>query len=337
MSFQFANIETRNRVFLAPMSGVTDLPFRQIAYNHGAGLVVSEMVASKELVQTRKDMLRKSGGENTGAWIVQLAGREAEWMAQGAKVAADMGCQAIDINMGCPARRVTGSASGSALMRNLDHAMQLVDAVVGASDVPVTLKMRLGWDEKSINAAELAKRAEDAGVSMIIVHGRTRCQFYKGKADWKAIAAVKQNVNIPVVANGDAKTVTDIRQMLAQSGADAVMIGRGAYGRPWLIGELANQLDKGSGIEPLQLAGQLAVTEQLYHSILSFYGTGTGVKFARKHLGWFLDHCVENRMLASDELPIWRKALMQESDHCKVLDAFTELGLQMQDRKVRAA
>ena len=241
MSIQIGPITTRNSVFLAPMSGVTDLPFRKLAHKFGAGLVVSEMVASEDLVHEREDVVaRAAGADEVSPLVIQLVGREAYWMGEGAKVAEANGAEIIDINMGCPARQVTTGLSGSALMRDLDHAISLVDSVVAAVSVPVTLKMRLGWDETSKNAPELAERAEQSGVQMVTVHGRTRNQFYKGQADWVAINAVKQAVSIPVIANGDAENVDDAKRMLAKSGADGVMIGRGAYGKPWLPGEIAH-------------------------------------------------------------------------------------------------
>jgi nifR3 family TIM-barrel protein len=223
-----------NRVFLAPMSGVSDLPFRRRAAEAGAGMVVSEMVASAELCNRHRESLLRLSGEGLGTHVVQLAGREAHWMGEAAKIAEGEGADIIDINMGCPAKKVTGGYSGSALMRDLDHAMTLIEATVNAVNVPVTLKMRLGWDEKSINAPELARRAESVGVAMVTVHGRTRCQFYEGKADWDAIRAVRDVIRIPLVANGDVVCRGDAEEILRRSGADAVMVGRASYGQPWL-------------------------------------------------------------------------------------------------------
>lgn len=234
MGIKIGSIETRNSVFLAPMSGVTDLPFRKLAHELGAGLVVSEMVASQELSGAREDtVLRAAGHGAITPLAIQLAGRESRWMAEGAKIAQGLGADIVDINMGCPAQQVTRGLSGSALMRDLDHALTLIEATVEAVEVPVTLKMRLGWDEHTVNAPELARRAKSCGVKMITVHGRTRCQFYKGSADWNAISAVAEQISVPLVANGDAVTASNAAQMRKKSGADAVMVGRGAYGRPW--------------------------------------------------------------------------------------------------------
>lgn len=281
--FRIREQTIRNRVLLAPMSGVTDLPFRERAYGHGAGLVVSEMIASGELAKGRGDTRQRIERPAAGLHMVQLAGREAAAMAEAAHIAEAEGADIIDINMGCPAKKVTGGYCGSALMRNLDHAVSLIDATVNAVSTPVTVKMRLGWDDDSRNAPELARRAEQAGVSMVTVHGRTRCQFYKGRADWSAIALVKQAVSVPVVANGDVASRADAAALLEQSGADAVMVGRASYGRPWLPGAIAG------GAEAPQPDSLADYVIDHYEAMLRLYGVESGLRQARKHLGWYVD------------------------------------------------
>ena len=280
------SIELSNRAFLAPMSGVTDLPFRKLAHQYGAGLVVSEMIASQAFIEGEAEMQLKILSDDIAPHMVQLAGREAIWMSRAAKVAEEHGADIIDINMGCPAKRVTTGYSGSALMRDLDHALTLIDAVVDAVNVPVTLKMRLGWDDNSINAPELAKRAEDAGVQMITVHGRTRCQFYKGNADWQAVHAVREAVDLPLVINGDITSKSTAYEALKSSGADAVMIGRGAYGAPWLPALLSEKITEEYSQE-LKTDYQAIINH--HEEMLSFYGLESGIRQARKHLGWYLD------------------------------------------------
>ena len=281
-SLMIGTVAIRNRVVLAPMSGVTDLPFRTLAWRFGAGLVVTEMVASRELVMNRGESWARLKGAGITPHMVQLAGREAHWMAEAAKISADNGADIIDINMGCPAKKVIGGYSGSALMRDPDHALSLIEAVVKAVTVPVTLKMRLGWDENSLNAPEIARRAEDAGIQLVTIHGRTRMQFYEGRADWNAIRAVRDAVSIPLVANGDVDTSDDVAQILKRSGADAVMVGRAAQGRPWHIGCLAGH----AGPAASEI-GDLVVEH--YEAMLSLYGNEAGLRHARKHLGWYLE------------------------------------------------
>lgn len=278
-------------VFLAPMAGITDLPYRSLVANFGAGLVVSEMIASGEWLTSRPGTREKAelglGVEGTS---VQIAGREAGPMAEAAKMIAAQGARIIDINMGCPAKKVTQGASGSALMKTPDHALRLIEAVVEAVDVPVTLKTRLGWDDDMLNAAPIATRAEAAGIQMITIHGRTRCQFYKGSADWAAIRNVVDAVDIPVVANGDIVDARTARLALAQSGAQGIMIGRGIQGRPWLLAQVAHEI---YGTPAPRIPEGAAFTEMVlehYEAMLRFYGTKLGLRVARKHLGWYMDH-----------------------------------------------
>jgi len=286
---QVGPVTIRNRVFLAPMSGVTDLPFRERAYAAGAGLVVSEMVASGELAKGRGDTARRIRRSSDAPHVVQLAGREAWAMAEAARIAEGEGADIVDINMGCPAKKVTGGYCGSALMRDPDHAVSLIDAVVGAVKVPVTVKMRLGWDDASRNAPLLAARAEQSGVKMVTVHGRTRCQFYEGFADWNAIAAVKQSISIPLIVNGDIGSLADAEQALDLSGADAVMIGRASYGAPWTAGLIARQASgRSENRTPNNELSDYVISH--YEDMLAFYGVESGLRQARKHLGWYLDH-----------------------------------------------
>jgi nifR3 family TIM-barrel protein len=282
-------VELSNRVFLAPMSGVTDEAFRRRADRHGAGLVVSEMIASGELIRERRNSRLRLRRPDIGVHMVQLAGRDAAALAEAATVAEGEGADIIDINMGCPAKKVTGGYCGSALMREPDHALSLIEAVVAAVKVPVTVKMRLGWDETCLNAPYVARRAEAVGVRMVTVHGRTREQFYKGQADWRAIARVRDAISIPLVANGDISGLAEAGRAMALSGADAVMVGRAHYGRPWLAGEIAAQAGNVTAPDIPQAGAMGDYVEAHYRDMLSLYGGEAGLRHARKHLGWYLD------------------------------------------------
>ena len=304
--FMIGPLEVRNRVLAAPLSGVSDLPFRQRSWAGGAGLVVSEMIASHEFCHSSNQSTQRALSLNCGPVMLQLAGREARWMGEAAKIAEAGGAEIIDINMGCPAKKVTGGASGSALMRDLDHAMSLVEATVAAVDVPVTLKMRLGWDDKSLNAPELARRAADAGVQMITVHGRTRCQFYDGEADWSAVHAVRDAIDVPLVVNGDITSIEKANEAIALSGADAVMVGRIAYGAPWSVGDLVH---KSAGEKTQQEQDEFDLANYVhahYQSMVAHYGERVGVRHARKHLNWYIERHLGCNILASTE----RRALM---------------------------
>ena len=310
------DIGVANRVFLAPMSGITDAPFRRLAAGLGAGLVVSEMTASNDLVNGRPMSRLRCEATGVGPHVVQLAGCEAHWMAEGARIAEAAGADIIDINMGCPARHVTGGQSGSALMRDLDHALTLIEATVAAVKVPVTLKMRLGWDDASRNAPELARRAEAAGVQLISVHGRTRCQFYKGEADWGAVRAVREAVGIPLVVNGDITSFDKAVTALQMSGADAVMVGRGAQGQPWLPGQIGRRIETGIVETAPTLAQQFNYIRALYDEVCSHYGLRIGLRHARKHLGWALDVAAKYSCAPELALKNWRlKVLTSDQPH----------------------
>jgi tRNA-dihydrouridine synthase B len=297
------------------MSGVTDLPFRRIAHELGAGLVVTEMVASEHLVRQRHGARERAVGRNLAPFVIQLAGCEARWMAEGARMAEQMGADIIDINMGCPAREVTGKQAGSALMRDLDHASRLVEAVVGAVSVPVTLKMRTGWDDSSRNASDLARRAEASGVALITVHARTRCQFFKGQADWAYVRRVKQAVGVPVVVNGDITDPRSSAAALEASGADAVMVGRGAYGAPWMPSRIDTALTDGRDPGPPPLERQSAIARPHVESMLEEHGTTHGLRIARKHIGWYL----ASSGRSSDAVAGWRRRLCTSDNANEVL------------------
>jgi len=325
---KIGEIAVANRVLLAPMSGVTDAPFRHLTATLGAGLVVSEMTASDDLANGRPMSVLRCEATGVGPHVVQLAGCQTRWMAEGARIAEAAGADIIDINMGCPARHVTGGQSGSALMRDLDHALRLIEATIAAVKVPVTLKMRLGWDYRTLNAPELARRAEAAGAQMITVHGRTRCQFYKGEADWSAVRAVRDAISLPLIVNGDITSYEKAVDALEMSGADAVMIGRGAQGQPWLPGQIGRRLQTGTAESPPPLAEQLKHIRALYDEVCSLYGLRIGLKHARKHLGWALEIAAQCSRAPAATLKNWRQKILTADEpssvHRSLEDAFDD-------------
>lgn len=307
-------------VSLAPMAGVTDIPFRRQVKAFGGGYCVSEMVASDQLALERVDMVRRAAGAGViRPLVIQLAGREPHWMAEGARLAEQAGADVIDINMGCPAKSVTSGLCGSALMRNPDQALRLIEATVGATQLPVTLKMRLGWDETSLNAADIAKRAQDAGVRMLTIHGRTRNQFFRGVANWAAIRPVVDAVTIPVIANGDIASAADARHALELSGAAGVMIGRAAQGKPWLPAAIERALQHGGEISAPPRARLLQSLLELYDDSLAFYDGAHGARVARKHIAWTID------AVFGAEARETRKSICMIEDPRRVREALIQL------------
>ena len=299
--FKIDKYKLSSNVLLAPMSGVTDLPFRKQVKKFGAGLVVSEMIASRAMILQTKQSLQKAKFEkdDNSLSVVQLAGCDPEVMAEAAKMNEDLGADIIDINFGCPVKKVTGGNAGSALMKNPKLATEILEHTVKAVNIPVTLKMRMGWDENSLNAPELARIAEDIGIKMLTIHGRTRCQMYRGNANWEFIRKVKNIVDIPVIANGDIKSFIDAQQALEKSGADGIMIGRGCYGKPWFINQVGSFLkNRQISPDPSKKIKKEIILEH-FNEIIEYYGKEVGVRLARKHLGWYssgIENSAEFRM-----------------------------------------
>lgn len=325
-SLDIGGVRIPGRVLTAPMTGVSDLPFRRAASRLGAAYVATEMVACDAFARGRPDVVRRAAvGDGLPLMVIQLVGRDPHWVAAGAKLAEAAGADIIDFNMGCPAKEVTGALSGSALMREPELALCLIEAAVNATSRPVTLKMRLGWDDQSRNAPEIAALAEKAGVKAITVHGRTRCQFYKGVADWKAIADVKAAVSVPVIANGDIVDAASAREALTQSGADAVMIGRGTYGRPWIASAIEQALAAGTEIAEPDMEERLAIVLEHMRDSIAFHGERHGLKIFRKHLGWYIENAPWPA--SSEDRRAARSTLCQMTNATDVERALTALWL----------
>ena len=321
MSIRIGPVTLDNPVLLAPMSGVTDKPFRRLARRLGAGLVMSEMVVSHELITGSREGLRRidHDGDAEAPVVIQLAGNDAGLMAEGARIAADKGADVIDINMGCPAKKVCGGFAGSALMKDLKKATDIIEKTVKSVDVPVTLKMRAGWDDSNRNAPELARAAEDLGITMVTVHGRTRCQFYKGRADWRFIGEVKQAVTIPVVANGDVTGFDEAEAIKEQSGADGIMVGRACYGRPWLPGHLAAFMANGDRPGEPDLDARRAIVLEHFDGMIDHHGPLYGVRCFRKHFAWYAEALSDGALWRAkvnrlDEADAVRQAIAEAFD-----------------------